>query len=278
MLFIAKQLATASFLIMSDRAEFWDSDKIGKETEAIVNGEQIPADFSSFAGQRVLLLVHGYNNDADEALATYRTIQKNIDGMNLYDAVIGYLWPGCDEKLEYFYAEKNAAELASRAKSHIQNLSQSATHLDILAHSMGNRLMLEALQNASSEKGKKLVRNFYSLAPAVKDNSIEINQPFFRSVEQCEKMFVFHSNRDGVLKIAFFLAERSEALGYKGADNPAKAPENVQFIDCTEFVDGHSDYFNTSSFYYFMQKESENFIPDIMNVKLLKDGMVSKIP
>lgn len=278
MLFIAQHLAAASFLIMSDRAEFWDSDNISKETKEIASGKEIPADFSSFKGQRVLFLVHGYNNDADEALATYRTIQKNIDGMNLYDSIIGYLWPGCDEKVEYFYAEKNATELASRAKSHIQNLSQSAAYLDILAHSMGNRLMLEALQNISIEKGKKRVRNFYSLAPAVKDNSIEVNQPFFRSVEQCEKMFVFHSNRDDVLKIAFFLAERSEALGYKGVDNPAKEPENIQFIDCTEFVDGHSGYFNALPFYYFMQKEAENFIPDSMNVKLLKDGMVSKIP
>jgi len=179
--------------------------------------------------------------------------------------------------LEYFFAEKNAMELAARVRSHIRELSSAAWHLDLFAHSLGNRLMLEALHVPTHKMRKKLVRNFYSLAPAVKDDAIEIDHKFYRSVQHCEKMFVFHSDQDEVLKIAFFLAEWSKALGYEGFDNRGIEPKNVQFVDCTELVDGHSAYFDIGAIYSFLKNQQAKKILNAQNVRLLADGAVVQI-
>lgn len=274
MLILSKLLLAVSFFLMSDRGGFWSADSISEYTEEMQNHKETPVDFETVKDQKVLLLVHGYNDSAQEALSTYQTIVEHIEPFDLYDTIIGYLWPGCDEGFEYFSAKTNTKKLAFRMQSHLQELSQKAAKLDALAHSMGNRLLLEALQ--LSPQRNVLIRNFYSLAPAVKDKDIELGRPFYPSVLQCEKMFVFHSDRDDVLKYDFFLAEHARALGYEGVDVVSKEPNNVQFVDCTEFVNGHSGYFEADPLYDFFNNQQANQTLNVMNVKLLVDGLVSK--
>lgn len=268
-------LLAATFTFMSDRAQFWDPDDVSNETEEIVNGPEFPANFSSFQNQKVLLLVHGFNTSGEDVKATYQTIVKHIDPFGLYDAVIGYVWPGYDEALDYFEAEENANGLAERMQGHLRELCKVARSVDILAHSMGNRLLFKALDCTLTDK--PLIRNFYSVAPAVNANSIEVANIFYRSAQQCQELCVFHSNHDEVLKWAYILAELSEALGYEGDADPDKEAPNVQFIDCTPFVNGHSAYFQAIPFYLYIQLQNLQRIPSpktAQNVILQQNGTV----
>lgn len=273
MFYAAKVLFASSLLLMSDRGNFWDTDTIGDSTEEIIDGKETAASFDDLKNQRVLLLVHGYNSTGQGALDHYRTIQKNLDFFNLYDTFIGYFWPGCDAGYEYFKAEKNTDNLAPRLQDHLQTLSQVASSFDVMAHSMGNRLILEALVPATQTQ--PIVRNFYSLAAAVKDKDIEMGHPFYLSALQCQNVFILHSDHDDVLKYDFFLAEHAEALGYAGLDKASKEPKNVQFIDCTEFVDGHSGYFDALPVFSFVKNQQMGQISSAMNVKLQINGLVS---
>ena len=76
-------------------------------------------------------------------------------------------------------------------RSHLEFLSASAARVDVLAHSMGNRLVFEAL-DFPSNRGKKVVHNLYSLAAAVDGESIEKKEKYYRSTQNCEKIFVFY--------------------------------------------------------------------------------------
>lgn len=270
-------LLAANFLVMSDRSQFWDADTISAETKVIEKGKVKNVNFAEFTGKKVLLLVHGFNNTAEEALATYSEINKHLSTLGLYDTIIGYLWPGYNSRTEYFSAEKNAETLAARLRLHLSLLATFAIKVDLLAHSMGNRLVLEALESDSKHQKRKLINNFYSLAPAVNEDSIDKNQTYYHSTEQCKKMFVFHSDHDEVLKVLYTIAEKSKALGAQGDMAPVLTPKNVQFIDCSDFVDGHSGYFTVASLYTFIQNHVTGKMPAMKNVKLLTDGSTSPI-
>jgi esterase/lipase superfamily enzyme len=255
-------LIASQFWLMSDRASFWNADKISNDTEFMeVSGLQKMAfDIEKIKGKNVLLLVHGYNNDPEEALSTYRIINIHVSAFKdthhseFYDFVIGYLWPGDDSVLKYYDAKRHASMLAKTMRSHLELLSSSAARVDVLAHSMGNRLMFEAL-NYPSSLTKKIVHNFYSFAAAVDDESLEINEKYYPSTKNCDKVFVFYSKRDNVLKWYYNLAELDKALGYEGAENSKKLPENVQLINYTNLVGQHSQYFAILPVYEFIKKQ-----------------------
>lgn len=252
-------LLVSQFLLMSDRASFWDDDKISKHTEFKLGStlQNTTVDREEINGKTVLLLVHGYNNDPEQALSTYRLINIHLASTRhtqLYDFIIGYLWPGDDDPLKYYDAKRHVSKLAKTMRSHLEFLSASAAKVDVLAHSMGNRLMLEAL-NDPSNAPKKLIHNFYSFAAAVDHESIEMNEKYYPATLNCEKMFVFYSKRDDVLKWDYSLAEWDKALGYDGAENPKKLPQNVQLINYTNYIGQHSQYFSISPVYEFIKKQ-----------------------
>ena len=202
-----------------------------------------------------MLLVHGYNDSPQEALSTYRLINAHVSsfkGAHFYDVVIGYLWPGDDNPLQYFDARRHVSKLAKTMRSHLEFLSGSASRVDVLAHSMGNRLMFEALNTPSTQK---LIHHFYSLAAAVGSETLEPNQQYYSSTQNCEKIFIFYSKRDEVLRWCYTLAERDEALGYGGARDPEKLPANVQLINDTTFIGQHSQYFGALPVYEFIKAQ-----------------------
>ncbi len=255
-------LLASQFWLMSDRTSFWNADKISDHTEFMekANIQKTTFDSKEMKGKNVLLLVHGYNNKPEEALSTYRLINihvsafKNKHHSKFYDLIIGYLWPGDDSPLKYYDAERHVSKLAATVRSHLELFSASSARVDVLAHSMGNRLMFEAL-NFHSNAAKKIVHNFYSFAAAVDNESIEINEKYYPSTQNCEKIFVFYSKHDNVLKWSYSLAEWDKALGYEGVENSKKLPANVQLIDYTNFIGQHSQYFSYLPAYDFIKNQ-----------------------
>ena len=222
---------------MSDRASFWDAEKISDRTEWMKGPsfqEDTTLDRKEVRGKNVLLLVHGYNDSPQEALSTYRLINAHVSsfkGAHFEDVVIGYLWPGDDNPLQYFDARRHVSKLAKTMRSHLEFLSGSASRVDVLAHSMGNRLMFEALNTPSTQK---LIHHFYSLAAAVGSETLEPNQQYYLSTQNCEKIFIFYSKRDEVLRWCYTLAGKGRGpIGYGGARDPEKLPANVQLINDT---------------------------------------------
>lgn len=99
------------------------------------------------------------------------------------------------------------------------------------------------------------MHNFYSLAAAVDNESIEKKEKYYHSTQNCENLFVFYSKRDGVLKWDYNLAEGDRALGCGGAEEPKRLPDNVQLINYTHFVGEHSQYFTVLPIYEFIKEQ-----------------------
>lgn len=99
------------------------------------------------ASSHAVLLVHGYNNDEPGAAASYRafTDLAAIPGAHF----VGVQWPG-DNWSNFLYYMRSIAQARASGAVLAQVLRQAATarrglRVDIVAHSMGCRLVLEAL-------------------------------------------------------------------------------------------------------------------------------------
>ncbi len=95
--------------IISSRRNFSDPDvlsatghmfrEIDLSTDSVDQSFDDPTQFTKeIARQRVLLLVHGYNNEQDEVYDAYSVIENKVRThmTQEYDEVIGYSWPGGD--------------------------------------------------------------------------------------------------------------------------------------------------------------------------------------
>lgn len=196
----------------------------------------------------------------------------------IYDEIIGYLWPGCDSRLEYFKAKENAEEIKKRAFQFIQLIASEAKQVDVLAHSMGNYLFLEAMKKPEHSG---LVTNYFSLGAAVDNESIQKGEVYYSSIKNCKEVYVAYSKEDDVLEYIYTLAELDKALGGFGIEDISKLPPHVQLVDCSKVVDAHSAYFECSQLYQFIQNRIFGIPPfpeNAKKVELLINGEIVILP
>ena len=252
-------------LIASSRSDFTDPDRLldsghlyadvdlaGGEVQRLDGFEDVAKVIND---ARVLLLVHGYNNEHEEVLDAYRTVQENV-GSHLraqYDHVLGYSWPGGDYGWEWTQAKSRANAVATRFWRLTEELSQSARSLDVMSHSLGARVVLKALKAVQAQTTP--VRNYFCLAAAVDNEALETGKEFTGSRRGAESIFVLHSNKDKVLSIAYRFREFDRALGLSGPEDRVyieKETPNVFVLNCKRQVERHGGYKGCEGVYRYM--------------------------
>lgn len=257
-------------IVISSRKNFWEPIAFSNKeiirnvdlTNATDQGSDMSdADFkTTIAGKKLLLLIHGYNNDEKAIRSSYNIIEKMMTTHGLlgpgtpYDLLIGYAWPGGDLALSYTFAKKRAEKAAPRVQTMLLSIAANAAALDINTHSLGARVALQALKGVPG----KPMRGLYMLAPAVDDESIENGQKFYSSTQACQKAYVFHSKFDPVLKNWFVLGDFDQALGANGPEDPASIinhSANVKVVNCKNLIKSHSGYKDEPKVYQYLLNE-----------------------
>lgn len=209
---------------------------------------------SEFSGKRILMLVHGYNNEQDEVYDAYSVIEEKVYSHleKDFDFVVGYSWPGGDKGLEWWTSKKRANAVARRFRFLIEKISDNASSIDLMSHSLGARVVLKALKQSSQET---IVRNYYCTAPAVDNEVLEKGEEFYDSVKKCESLFVFHSKKDRVLSGLYRIAELDNALGLCGPEDKnyiQNKTKNIYVANCKKHVDSHGAYKRSDAIYKYI--------------------------
>lgn len=278
-------LLAISMFSISDRDHFWEAETLSKQTQyaqvdeqgitKLLNANQIQQFWSDLKNKHVLVLIHGFNSPTP--YTNYHNIRVNIENLELpvpYDYIIGYVWPSYDDSVEYRIAKTQIQKLKPIFAQTLSKIHSAAASLDVIAHSMGNRLLLETL-NFVEEATDKWVRNFFAWAPAVDNESIDMNQEYYPATQLCENMYVFFSHEDGVLKWNYPIPELDVALGLAGDESPSDLPPNVQLVDCSDVIHEHSAYMLSKPIYDYLQKiqQDELFTPlRSQTVKITETG------
>jgi pimeloyl-ACP methyl ester carboxylesterase len=206
--------------------------------------------------RHILLLVHGYNNSHDEAQESYG---KFIDKLRAQlggsrdapDAIAKFHWPGDESTFfgstaGYAFDINHARDAAQRLATYLTGLPIPGTaslRITIVGHSMGCRLILEALGRMPNAQGISLVGLMAAASPV---EFVKRGGRLFRTGNPPRRMLKFFSEEDNVLQFGFPLGQwhayqmqieddnYSEAVGRHG--HPDEFGREIQTRN------GHSDY------------------------------------
>lgn len=251
-------------IIVSSRQNFDDPDNISKvghsakEIDLITNTEKsfdITKLSEVIKNKNVLILVHGYNNEQYEVYDAYQIIEQKIQIFvaNTYDLILGYSWPGGNHKTEWLQGKSRANSVARIFRFLVEELSASAKAIDIMSHSLGARVVLKALKESQLQDA---VRNYYCTAAAVDNECLEQDEEFYNALASCSRLFVFHSSRDGILRIAYGAAERDHALGLYGPEDKdyvSTKAKKIYVANCKKQVSNHGGYKRADKLYMYIQ-------------------------
>ncbi len=264
-------------IIISVRENFTNPNKLSPQTDphqfrivnlsqsTMPNSRMSKSNFlrklSKLSDKRILVLVHGYNNEHDKMCRAYYTIEKNVAKYikNQYGIVIGYSWPGGEHRLSWWLAKYNADKTAKRLKILIKSISEVLKsspniQLDVISHSLGARVILEMLKQLSKENlGWQPVRNYFCMAAAVDNEVLEPSEKFHASTSQINNIYIFHSKHDKVLRSAYKLSKFDRALGVYGPEHFNKLGKHIYVVNCENHVESHGAYKRTALVYNYIQ-------------------------
>lgn len=276
---------------------FWDTSMLAKETQyaqmAPSGASLIPLSPSeyeqkihSLKGKKVLVYVHGLQTNHRKLMDSQELLVQNFSQLKVkmplwnsikghlmyflgyseeeaysgecpYDAIIGYSWPSFDHFGYYYEAKKHALTLAPKFAQEIQKISSIAQRTDIMAHSMGNLVVFEALASPSSDS--IAIDNIYSLAAALPHDCFIKNTTYSKILKCCKYIFVFHSKHDLALNWPFSIVEKTaQALGLNGPATATEHQHQIKAINASNVVKGHSDYLLSKSLYEYLLKLHNN--------------------
>jgi len=250
-------------LIVSSRKTLLNSDEIAiQETVHECKFDsgattQKQTDFAeletAIKGKRVLLLVHGYNNEFEDVGRSYEIIEDKC-GKHLrtqYDAVVGYTWPGGDHGWEWHPAKRRAGSVAPRLARVLREHFQATKSIDLMTHSLGTMVGLKAVSLCPN----RWVRTLILLAAAVDNESLEKGEEHYSATQLTEKTVVVHTKKDGVLRAGYTAAEWDAALGLDGPEDPAaiaRHSANVFVANGKHKVEAHGHYKYVDDVYKFV--------------------------
>jgi len=210
--------------------------------------------------KKVLVLVHGFNSDWEDVIESYFDLAVGIDHLKHYDQIIGFMWPGGDHAWDYRDAARRTKAVGRRLLHLLEDLRGRDAEVDLLGHSMGCRVILNALDGWTfkAERTELLVKRVFLTAPAVDDEDLEEGEKYYKATKCAEKVVVFFSRKDRmVLCWAFKLGEPNDtgcALGFRGPEDLLGCAKNVSAVNCKRAVGGHNKYKNAPEFYRFLNK------------------------
>jgi hypothetical protein len=176
----------------------------------------------------IVFVVHGYNNDQEEAEASYAILRKNLRGvLDLNPARLNHIWelywPGYLPKgtllawrkgpgnlisaLSYSHQEGKTTELGRALAEHVLKIprteSNSGPEVIFIAHSLGCRVVLEALRFLVDTSVRVL--GICLMAAAVPVFMVEEGGELRSGLKQSkeEKVYILCSTADGILRWCF---------------------------------------------------------------------------
>jgi esterase/lipase superfamily enzyme len=190
----------------------------------------------------ILLFVHGY--DTSFADAIFKAAQIAYDA-NFGGGVLVFSWPSAGEVIKYDYDRESAQFSGGDLLSVLRMLTEEIgdKRVYVVAHSLGNQILVDALEKAALSKVKLSISELVMAAPDVDKDVFMRKAKEIKSV--ANSMTMYASSADKAL-----LASDKKAwgtrMGYIGAHGPNLA-EGIETIDVTVvgddmFAFDHSTY------------------------------------
>lgn len=173
-------------------------------------------------GGRALVFIHGYNTRFDHAV--YRLTQIAHDSG--YDgAVVLFTWASRGRTVDYIYDRDSAHAGRDGLERTLRLVQQAgAKRIDIIAHSMGNWVTLEALRQLAISGDRDMGGKLGDVILASPDVDVDVFKSQMKRYGVPDKpFFVMLSRNDRALNISGMIAGNRPRLGeYADAEDIAR--------------------------------------------------------
>ena len=237
--------------------------------------------------KHVTFFVHGYNESWDAACRRYGSIVQSLfSGEASLGECVLFSWPSEGSPLGYLpdraEARKSGEDFAivlgelyewmlGRQQLAAQDPKQACRAMtSVIAHSMGNYLVENAMNVAWTRKNRPLLVSLINQLLMV---AADVDNDIFRAGESVShgdgegianltyRVTALYTGRDSVLGMSAGLKHFGKRrLGRSGLDRACSVPDNVWDVDCSKLilpnVDGmhvHSAYFASPDCYKLMR-------------------------
>ncbi|MGY3120313.1 esterase/lipase superfamily enzyme [Bradyrhizobium sp. S3.14.4] len=182
--------------------------------------------------KRALIFVHGFNTSFEDAL--YRNAQIIWD-LQYPGLSVLFSWASAGRPSEYFY-DRDSAYLARDAFVGVLRLLKENHHfdqVDVIAHSMGNLVVLDALSSYAKTSNPAMVGELVMAAPDVDRDQFLQMGPIVRKITK--GMTLYASSADKALALSRIPA-RVPRAGDVAPQGPIVLPD-IETIDVTAIGD-----------------------------------------
>ena len=184
---------------------------------------------SSAKTKKALIFVHGFNTKFRDAV--FRTAQIVWDLQYQGTAVL-FSWPSRGEIADYLYDKDSALGSRDALLHVVADLRKAGyDHIDILAHSMGNLIAVDALSNSAATRSPVAIAQLIMAAPDV-DRDMFV-QAIPRLAKVAKGLTLYASAKDEALSLSKRVAGNIPRAG----DVPDSGPivvASVSTIDVSE--------------------------------------------
>lgn len=241
--------------------------------------------------QQILIYVHGFNVTFEDAVETAAKLQEELTKRGYQGLMAFFSWPS-DGELTHYFSDQVDAERSSTAflrglmkvKKFIDDTFAGdpsqicSARIHVLAHSMGNLLLQNALFNIWNYAGRRphhrLLNEVVMAAPDIANEALEPGEVGEAIPAMASRVTVYYAEDDLSMpasKVANVAHLRfSRRLGQSGPEHPERLPQNVLTVDCSipnrGFL-GHSYYL-----------ESKDMLDDLASVLVGGPGSKKRKP
>ncbi len=249
--------------------------------------------------EQILLYIHGFNNTGEqEIFPRARLLQNLINGRRRRNLVqvVPIIWPCDDDSIaaivDDYWDDQQAADRSGCMFARLlgkfddwrhdeeQRQAPCTKRINVLAHSMGARVLRNALQSWAQDYGggevPQLFRNVFLVAADLVNHALESGEPGRLIADSARNVVVYYANDDLAMpasKLANLKGGTlSRRLGMTGPEELSAVPRNVYEADCDDFNNtfdmpaGHS---------YFLEGPNREISPVLLHMtKAIRTGRV----
>ena len=198
---------------------------------------------ASTHGRAAFVYIHGYNEGFADALR--RTAQLAVD-LDMREGAVLYAWPSGD-LLNYQVAQNNVQPSVDELVSLLRAVMRAgADDVHVIAHSMGNRVLLEALDVLKDDSTRHRFAQLVFASPDVDAETFAAQALELR--DMAEGMTLYASAHDRALQLSSLLGGGYTRAGQipltEGVARSVVAVDTTRMVGGGSDVVGHSDFAN----------------------------------
>ena len=194
-----------------DPAKYFTATSVSGYRDDAAFSKALRADIAKRGG-RALIFIHGYNTQFDDAV--YRITQIAHDA-NYKGTPVLFTWASAGRTVDYVYDNNSASAARDALEETLRLVANSgAKRVDIVAHSMGNWVTMEAMRQLAITNDRDLDGKLGDVVLASPDIDVDVFKSQMRRYGKPDRPFVvFASANDRALQISGLIAGRRPRLG-----------------------------------------------------------------